>query len=91
MGGLGLLGGALPLFLPETAGVPLPNTVREAEDLARESKFFSMPILEERKQKRKTKITPDENANQEDKHKDVSALLNAVRELINHHKNYYAN
>jgi len=42
---LSLLGGLVCLFLPETAGVELPDSVEQAEALDRETEFFHIPCM----------------------------------------------
>lgn len=41
----GCLTGILPLMLPETAGVDLPNTIEEAESFGLHQKFFYIPFI----------------------------------------------
>ena len=53
LGTVGMAACILPLFLPETAGVDLPDTIEDAESLGKGQKFFSMPIFSRhRKQNR---------------------------------------
>ncbi len=47
------------MFLPETAGKDLPNTVSEAEDFGLGDPFFYMPFIHD-KQKRKL-VSKDQN------------------------------
>ena len=42
---IGLIGALSAIFLPETAGVDLPNTIEEAEHFGRDQSFFYVPIL----------------------------------------------
>lgn len=58
--GLGsFLGAAFSLFLPETAGVDLPDTVEDAEQFGKGQKFWLVPCIEKRKSK---KISRDNTA-----------------------------
>ena len=45
----------LPLFLPETAGVELPDTVEDVENFGSNNGFFHVPWIEERRQKKEAK------------------------------------
>jgi len=45
LGVLGLLSSVPGLFLPEPAGVNLPDSVEEAEQFGRNDKFFWMPLM----------------------------------------------
>lgn len=50
-----LLGAMTALFLPETAGVDLPDTIEEAEDFGKHHTFFYVPILHKWKAKNEAK------------------------------------
>lgn len=54
------LGASISLFLPETAGVDLPDTAQEAEQFGKGQKFLLLPCIEERKAK---KVLRDSSAN----------------------------
>ena len=45
----GYLAAGAAVFLPETAGKDLPNTIEEAEAFGRDQPFFYVPILHEKK------------------------------------------
>ena len=45
MGGASLVAAVSSLFLPETAGMDLPDTVYEIENFEKKLSFFFMPIL----------------------------------------------
>jgi hypothetical protein len=49
----GFIVSAIGIFLPETAGEPLPNTLDEGEKFGREQKFWSMPLVDMIKAKRR--------------------------------------
>ena len=46
--GGGILAAATSIFLPETAGVDLPNTIEEAESFGKDQSFFYVPIYHDR-------------------------------------------
>merc|ERR1719495_161537 len=48
IGILGLLGMLPGIFLPETAGISLPNTMEEAKNLGLNANFFWMPLMNEK-------------------------------------------
>ncbi|XP_063372187.1 carcinine transporter-like [Cydia amplana] len=43
LGALGLLGGTLCLFLPESMGKAMPQTIQDGEDYGREQRFWEFP------------------------------------------------
>ena len=45
MGFGGVLGAIIAIFLPETAGIKLPDTISEAEDLFQRKKFLNLSLL----------------------------------------------
>ena len=61
------IGGALTacvcIFLPETAGLDLPHTIEEAENFGKDTDFFYIPFLHERKKKKENKMKDDVNKN----------------------------
>ena len=50
----GLLAASASVFLPETAGIDLPNTIKEAESFGVDQSFFYIPILHEKLKETKT-------------------------------------
>lgn len=65
MGGASLVAAVSSLFLPETAGMDLPDTVYEIENFEKKLSFFFMPILhgrpgeeEEEEEARKSRQQP---------------------------------
>ncbi|RZF45646.1 hypothetical protein LSTR_LSTR010597 [Laodelphax striatellus] len=45
LGVLGIVGGILCLFLPETMGQELPQTLQDGEDFGRDQTFFDIPCI----------------------------------------------
>lgn len=45
LGILGIFGGVLSLFLPESMGKEMPQTIQDGEDYGRDQKFWDMPFL----------------------------------------------
>ncbi|XP_041970556.1 carcinine transporter-like [Aricia agestis] len=43
LGALGILGGCCCLFLPESLGKDMPQTIQDGEDYGRDQKFWNMP------------------------------------------------
>ncbi|CAH0404422.1 unnamed protein product [Chilo suppressalis] len=43
LGALGILGGSLCLFLPESMGKAMPQTIQDGEDFGRGQRFWNMP------------------------------------------------
>lgn len=50
LGITGIFGGILSLFLPETMGKQLPQTIQEGEEFGRGQKFFDAPFLKKKKE-----------------------------------------
>ena len=50
-----VIGGVIALFLPETAGIDLPDTIEEAEEFRKDQHFFLVPFMEEKRRKRAEK------------------------------------
>lgn len=43
LGVMGIIGGVLSLFLPETMDQELPQTMQDGEDFGKDQKFFDIP------------------------------------------------
>ncbi|XP_059046818.1 carcinine transporter-like [Achroia grisella] len=46
LGVLGIFGGSLCLFLPESTGKPMPQTIEDGEEFGKGQKFWEMPCFE---------------------------------------------
>jgi hypothetical protein len=57
LGILGVVGSLIPLPLPETSDVDLPNTLEEAEAFGMDQRFFAVPIVDRCVKKRTVKAT----------------------------------
>ena len=59
----GFVAGAISIFLPETAGVDLPDTTEEAENFPFDKGFFYMPVLHKVKTKKRSEQENPTNTN----------------------------
>ncbi|XP_060808818.1 carcinine transporter [Amyelois transitella] len=49
LGALGILGGCLCLFLPESTGKDMPQTIEDGEEYGRDQSFWNIPCIKQKK------------------------------------------